>query len=327
MEEKTQLRKMKPVTEEEWSKVNPVNRKIVAEFLEQGHLSVETLKQYKSALFLFFRWVMEECDNKPVNKLRPKDAIRFQNYMLGLGLSPNAVKFKRSSISSLMVYIETFYLEEDGFENFRNIYNKKVPNPAKELIRKKEPITIEEFQKLITELEKRGEWQMIAYLKFSFATGCRRAESIQLLKEVVNYEKLPEKEYYQSHEVRGKGRGKVGKRFKLYYNQETQDAIKKWLEVRGEDDCPYVFVSRHSDGTVTQLSKTTLNYWCSDIFSVILNRRVHPHGIRMSKATSEAINGKSVEAIQRLLNHSDPSTTALYIVKDGDSSLDEIFSG
>ena len=78
-----------------------------------------------------------------------------------------------------------------------------------------------------------------------------------MLKEVVNYEpkrkivtivdedgkeQEVESVSYKTHEIRCKGRSAVGKVRKLQFGQDVMDALKKWLEVRGDDDCPYMFV-------------------------------------------------------------------------------------
>jgi site-specific recombinase XerD len=168
--------KIPEVTDQEWVEVNEWNRKITEEFLEQGHLSPQTLKQYESALKIFFRWVKDNINNKPLYELRPKDALRYQNFLINRNLSSSGVKFKRSAVSSLCGYIELYYL--DDFPTFRNIYNKKIPNPGKSFINEKNPLTNEEYILLIKALEKEERWQLLAYLKFSYASACRRAETI-----------------------------------------------------------------------------------------------------------------------------------------------------
>ena len=106
---------------------------------------------------------------------------------------------------------------------------------------------------------------------------------------------------YKTHDVRCKGAGKSGTVRKLEYNDEALDAIKKWLEVRGEDDCPYVFVTKYRQ-KLNQASESTFNYWCSDIFAEIVGRRVHPHILRESRATNLVVHsGRTLEAAQKLL--------------------------
>jgi len=131
--------------------------------------------------------------------------------------------------------------------------------------------------------------------------------------------------YYHSNPTRCKGRGKTGKVRKLVFSEDTMNAIRKWLEVRGDDDCPYAFVTKHGNAA-TQLSPTTLNKWAVNIFSPILGRRFHPHILREAKATVSVVEeGKNISAVQRLLGHESSSTTEIYVIADLDEEIDELF--
>lgn len=325
------IEKLEEVTKE-WFETNikEENKQFVSEFLNQAHLSPQTLSQYKSGLYQFFKFVHDQCGNKLITDLKPRDALKYQNYLINRDLSSSAVKFKRSAVSSLCGYIELYYAEE--FPLFRNIYNKKIPNPAKVNRHEKIPLNEEEFFNLIEVLTEREEWQMVAYLLFTYETGCRRGESRLLLREFVTYKKAvdkktgEDKQYYFTNEIRCKGRGREGKVRKFPVSEIAMEALKKWHEERGEDDCPYMFVRKTKDGKVNHLSASTFNYWCTEIFAEIVGKRVHPHLLRSSKATNLSLYGnKSIDAIQALLGHNSPDTTKIYIVKDGEDELDELF--
>jgi integrase len=266
--------------------------------------------------------------------------MKFQNKLINLGHSSSDINNKRAAISSLNNYIALFY--EDDLPTFKNFIARGMPRPESQLVNKKEPPTKDEMALLIKTMEDRGDWQKAAYLRYTFDTGCRRAESIQLLKEVVNYKPIiKEKEifnpdgskstvtvkYYQSNETRCKGRGKTGKVRRLVFGEETMQAIKKWLEMRGDDDCPYVFAYRRGEN-VQQITQTTLNRWASNVFTPILGRRFHPHILREARATSIVVEeGKSLEAAQKLLGHNSSDTTKIYVVRDDeDEEIDELYS-
>lgn len=332
--------KISEVTEEEWSKVCPFNRQIVEEFLEESvTLSKETLKQYKSSLRIYCRWITENLDNKKMVDIKSREYLRYQNYLTRRGLSSSAIRLKRSAISSLNEYILLYY--EDDHPMFKNYITKKIAQPERAFVHPKEPLTPEEFDMLIKKLEELEEWQKIAYLKFSYNTGCRRAEAVQLLKEVVNYnlivksktvknpttneEEAKEIKYYMTHEIRCKGKGLTGKIRKLKFDEDTMEAIKKWLEVRGEDDCPYVFISKHK-GEIKQIDKTTFNRWCNTLFTSIVGRRVHPHLTRESRATNLVVyQGKDIKSAQMLLGHESSNTTEIYVIRDEEQEADDAF--
>lgn len=323
-------KKTDEITEEMWSEVCKFNRDMVEDYLDnQTHLSDETLKQYTSGLRLYFYWVKENLDNKKCIEIKKKEYLKYQNSLAKRGLSESAIRFKKSSVSSFNKYIMFMY--EDEYPTFRNYVTSEMKVVQTGFVRDKKPLTTEEFNNLIEELKKRQKWQHVAYLMFSYSTGCRRAETVQLLKEVVNNspsisKKIEkdengndievEKITYRTHEIRCKGGSKVGKVRKLQFSQDAMDSIKKWLEVRGEDDCPYVFVASGKDG-VRQISKEGINNWCNGLFTKIVGRRVHPHLLRESRATNLVVEeGKSIEVAQTLLGHNSSETTKIYVISD-----------
>jgi integrase len=325
-----EVEKISEVTQEEWNKVNEYSREKVEEFLLQQHLSPQTLKQYESALKIFFRFILEKCNNVPIYELKPKHALQYQNYLMKRGLSSSAVKLKRSAVSSLCGYMEVYYSDE--YPLFRNIYNKKIPNPPKALRHEKKPLTQEEIDRLIQILEERKEFQMVAYILFSYDSGCRRGEVLQVLKEVAEYSYVKDmktgdlKSYYLTHNIRAKGRGKEGKVRKMIFSDMSMEAIRKWVQVRGQDDCPYLFVYKTKQGETRGLNPTTFNDWCSEIFSEIVGRRVHPHQLRSSRATNlVAVEGKDIEKVKNLLGHQSSETTKIYVVKEGEDDVDDLF--
>lgn len=320
----SKVEKLAEVTEQKWESIHQFNKSITEEFLQQQHLSDKTLLQYRSGLRQFFKFVHDQCMNKPIYELKARDALKYQNFLLARGLSSSAVKLKRSVVSSLCGYVELYYGED--YPLFRNIYNKNIPNPPKALVNEKKPLTPEEFELLVKTLEEREEWEMLAYLHFSYSTGARREEVRQLLKEVITYEKVKDKNYYLTHNIRCKGRSKIGKVRKLVFDDTAMTALKKWLDVRGEDDCPYVFVKKTKEGKVNQVNPTTFNYWCSEVFAEIVGRRVHPHQLRSTRATHlVTLGGKNIEAAQQLLGHESSETTKIYVVKEGNDDLDSVF--
>lgn len=329
-------KKIEEVTDEIWdNEIDEENKMLIEEFLQQQHLSPATLKQYESGLKIFAKWVHDFClpkGKKKIYDLKPRDALKYQNWLISKELSPNAIKFKRSTVSSLCGYIEVYYGED--YKDFRNIFTKAIPNVAKSNVKEKIPLTSKEIETIVNELIKRGDLQKLAYVYFTYITGCRREESRQLLKEVVDYELLKDKDgknknFYSTHNIRAKGRGKEGKVRKFAFDQKAMDAIRAWVKYRSEqvenDDCPYVFVSKHKDG-YRQISANTFNLWCEYFSKIIGGKPVHPHLFRSSRATNAVVDeGKDIKSVQKLLGHESSQTTEIYVVRDTTDDLDELF--
>lgn len=328
------------ITDEMWSEVLEFNRNMVQEYLDnQTDLSVKTKIAYKSGLRIFFYWVKQNLNNKSFLDIKKKEYVRYLNWITNRGLSDSAIKFKKSSVSSFCNYVMMMY--EDEYPTFRNFtVGLKVVKTG--YVYPKEPLTPDEYITLCEELEKREEWQKLAYLVFTYSTGCRRAESRQLLKEVVDYpakerkikivdedgnEKEAISKSYQTHTIRCKGSSVVGKPRKLKFGEDAMQWMKKWLEVRGEDDCPYMFVVKYKNGKTRQVGEDTFNGWCKK-FEKIIGRRCHPHQFRESRATNIVVyEHKSAEVAQKLLGHNDVSTTKNhYIIRNDEiDESDEAF--
>lgn len=329
-------KKMEGFSDEEFnSLVNPVNRELINDFLRQSQLSPQTLKQYKSALYIFAKWVHDELGNKDIPKMKVRDGLNYQNYLIDLELSDSAIKFKRSVVSSMFTFIEAFW--DDEYPNCRNIFTKAVPTVGNQKKKEKNPLTKKELEKLIKELVKLQEWQKLAYLMFSYSTGCRREEARQLRKEVITYDKFKnakgeEKNYFVSHEIRCKGAGRTGKIRKLTFGEDAMEALKRWMLEREEnskknnivDDCEHMFVTVRN-GEYTQVSAETFNEWCK-LFSEIVGKPIHPHLIRSTKATISVVeDGIDIKALSILLGHNSVSTTEIYVVKDSEEEIDKLF--
>lgn len=328
------------ITDEMWNEVCKFNRDLVDEFLDnQTHLSSKSQSQYRSNLRIFFVWVKDNLNNKQCVDIKKKEFVRYLNWLTKRGLSDSAIKLKKSAVSSLCNYIMNMYEEE--YPTFRTFVTSEMKIVQTGFVHEKKPLTPEEYDDLCNKLAELEEWQKLAWLKFSYSTGCRRAESRQLLKEVVDYSPIiktititdedgnkqnVESKSYRTHKIRCKGRSQVGKIRQLQFSEDAMEAMKKWLEVRGEDDCPYMFVSK-INGQYFQTSETTFNDWCSSLLTKLVGRRVHPHLLRESRATNIVVaEGKSAEVAQKLLGHESSETTKKhYIIKEDTDDADEAF--
>lgn len=337
----TIAKRSEDITDEMWQQINKFNRDLVDEFMDSKiELSEKSKIQYESSLRIFFWWVHKNLEDKKCIDIKKKEFIKYLNWLTNRGLSESAIKLKKSVISSFCNYIVEFYEEE--YPMFRSFVTSSMKVVQTGYVHEKKPLTTEEYENLCSELEKMEKWQILAWLKFSYSTGCRRAEARQLLKEVVNYspiikeikitnnhgdEEQVSSVSYKTHKIRCKGRSVVGKVRQLQFSEDAMAALKKWIEVRGEDDCPYMFISKHSDGSINQINESGFNDWCSGLLTKLVGRRVHPHLLRESRATNIVVEeGKSIETAQKLLGHESSETTIKhYVIRDDTDDADEAF--
>jgi site-specific recombinase XerC len=314
------------VTPEQWQQVNSFNRNLVEEFLmESTQLSPNTIGQYRSGLYIFFNWARETLgEDKKIFQIKKKDFLRFQNMLVRRGMSSSAIKFKRSAVSSFNKYLINFYEDEDDFLTFRN-FVEGVPNPTLNKTYDKIPLSQDELVLVEKTLEENNQWQIIAALHFLYFSGCRRSELIEVRKEIVDYDYVEGTDYYMTHKLRTKGKGTEGLLRSLLFGDKAKQAIQKWLEVRGEDDCEHVFVSK-KNGQVSKLSVSTVNYWFSEIISDIVGRRINPHLVRATRSTDILKSGKDIKKSQKLLGHKDSATTEkFYDLREEQEDMSDLF--
>lgn len=324
------MNKLAQITSADWDAVCEFNRNLYNEYLSNStEFSPATKKAYESNLRIWFVWIKNNLNNKKQTEIKPLEYKKYQNWLVNRGHSSADVNNKRSAISSLNNYIEIYYADE--YPTFRNFINKSIKRPPKVAVNEKIPLSKSEYSKLVEVLEERKAFQKKAYLIYTLDTGCRREESRQLLKKVVNAAPvIKEKDgkkilFYQTHPIRCKGAGETGKTRRFIFSEATMTALKKWVEARGEDDCVYMFITKHG-GKVRQINKTGFNHWASNDFTKILGRRFHPHLIRSSRATQMVVEeGRDIKTAQKLLGHENSSTTQLYVVRDDTDDLDDLY--
>ena len=96
--------------------------------------------------------------------------------------------------------------------------------------------------------------------------------------------------------------------------------------MRGDDNCPYMFVIKSKNGETHQVGMSTFNDWCIGEFSDIVGRRTTPHNFRRSRATNlVCYDHRALETAQKLLGHESSETTQMYVIREDTEDADEAF--
>ena len=162
------IEKMEPISLEMWNSVNKLNKDKVEEFLlESLQLSDQTLIQYRSALQIFFWWVKNNCDDKDFNLIKPKDFLKYQNFLIREELSSSAVRMKRAAISSFCNWIISFYSDE--YDSFRSFVTKGIPAPTQVFIHQEDPPNLQEMKMIYEKLAEMNEWEILAFVAATFS--------------------------------------------------------------------------------------------------------------------------------------------------------------
>ena len=107
--------------------------------------------------------------------------------------------------------------------------------------------------------------------------------------------------------------GKGNKERVCYFNEVTHTWIRRWLDERGQDDCPYLWIGlkiRH--GKHVQFGIHGIERMIRDTGRIAGVPDTHPHRFRHTFATTALNKGIPIEQVQQLLGHERLDTTMIY---------------
>jgi site-specific recombinase XerD len=320
--------------EEDWKKVNPENKLMIDDFLEeykQRKIKESTIKQYFNDLRIVMLYIFRKLENRSIIEINKKDFRRFSLYLSEeLNVSNARANRLMSAVRSLLSYIE----EDDDYEYEVN-YAKKVKGLPKDPVRTNEDdffLSFEQIMRLREELIQRDRLQDAVLLMVMFDSGGRRNEVYQVLKAGLL-------EGNRTNVVVGKR----GKKFSLVYLDDTKELIKQYLEQRGVDNIESLWIIG-SDNYKKPLSNSNVLYErvvsMSKLLSEMEGKEIafFPHSLRHSRIEcllqgddTRIIdeNGKPkkfpLEVVQKFANHSDPKTTQGYSKDHSEEEVNGMF--
>lgn len=281
--------------------------------LQTNNYSPETVYNYERDLKTFEGFLKNEVKT-PFEKITKKTIEQYKAYLVSrdrkTALGQKAKKNLTAgsinrNLSSLRGYLK-YLIKMD--------YKTPIAPQAIELLRteKKHPRVseFEEIKKLIespTQFEKNKivALRNRAMLETLFSTGLRISELLNIKLNDID----------KTGRIFVKGKGKK-ERF-VYLTPRAQRHIKKYLEVRGETDSPYLFIPYRGKNVHQKAKKISPNYLEEKVKKyrelLGLNIPITVHGIRHGFATYLAESGASPAAIQILLGHESLDTTTRYV--------------
>lgn len=319
--------------EKEWAEVNPENKLMIDDYLEeyrQQQKKESTLKQYFNDLRIIAIYVYRELSNKPFTELNKKHFRRMSLYLKDtLHLSNARVNRLMSCMRSLLTYIE----DDDDYDYEFNVA-KKVKGLPKIAVRTNEDnffLTHEQIMRLRDELVKRDRLQDAVLLSLGYDSGGRKNELFQVQKHGLL-------DGNRTNKVVGK-RGKI---FSLVYLDDTKELIRKYLEQRGDDDIDSLWIKGSGENKspieigaiyerIVSMSRLLSEMEGKEIQFFVHSLR-HSRAENLSQGLDTRLldeNGKpkkfKLEEIKLLLNHSSVAVTEMYTKDHTDEQVNSMF--
>lgn len=324
-----------------WEQVNPENKEILDDFImeyTQRKKSKSTLRGYYQDLRIILIHILQKFKNRSILDLTKKD---FRNISLWLsegmggreedsqGRSNSRVNRMKSALNSMLTFVE----EDDSYEYEVNLA-KKIKGLPKDPVKTDEDaffFTFQEFIQVREKLIEMGDLQGACLWSMFYDSGARRSEVFQV-----------EKAGILTSNKTNIVIGKRGKKFPLVYLDDTKALIAKYLEERGNDDIPSLWVSKigNEKRPIEKESLYSRILKCAKILSEIRGEEtnIFPHSIRHSRAEC-LLNGEddrlkdengnnkkyTLEEIRVFLHHESADTTSGYLKDHSEDTIDNMF--
>lgn len=315
-------------TPELWEQVNQDNKDLLEDFL----IELKARKKKKSTIDQYFNdgriiliYILRQLKNKSILELNKKHFRNMSIWMIDeLGVSNSRANRLMSMTRSMLDFAE----DEDDYEYDNNV-SKKVKGLPKEEEREIYFLTDEQIHILREELRRQEKYKYMVLLDLAYDSAGRRKEISQVLKEG-----LLDKN--NTNIVIGKR----GKKFPLIYFSRTKESLELYLNQRGEDDIPDLFIIGSGDDKKVA-SYESLYDWIVTMSNILykLTGEYIPfnvHSFRhsslenMSKGTHYALKeiGKDKMELNELMvyaHHSDISTTNSYLKNNENDLISQAF--
>ncbi|GAA0071785.1 site-specific tyrosine recombinase XerD [Clostridium sardiniense] len=320
-------------SKEKWEKVNSYNKNLLNDYINQIKAegkSPDSVKQYFNDGRIILIYILEVLENKPLYELNRKNFRNFTLYMQDHNMSPARINRLLCTSRNIL----NFGLDDDEFSDD---FEKCKANPSrvkgvqKEKVREIVFLTDEEVHIIVEGLIKRELYQKAFLCAFAYDSASRRKEIYQVKRNDIDLDSII---------CKTKVRGKRGKIYKPMYNELTKRAFKLYMSSR-DDNSNELWITKDKDGNVRKASYESLYVWGISARSVLredagIDKPFNLHSFRHSCAENLKkgthylckITGKKFELseIQKLMNHSDISTTQSYLANTDEEDLINMFT-
>jgi site-specific recombinase XerD len=256
--------------------------------VEQGRPPI-TVERYRARLQRFG----DELGDCPVGEITPAKLSLYKRHLMDAGLGPVTIGGFLSCLRGFLRYLRDVQglLVMDA----EKIKRPRIPQ------RTVDYLTKEELDRLLAAIPTHA-WKGLrdrALIEVLFSSGMRISEVLGLNRELIEWE-------LRQAVIVGKGR----KERKVYFSEAAIDWLTRYLATR-HDDHPALFTT--TGGTPKRLrAHGTWRRFNRYGQKAGLAKRVYPHMLRHTMATTLLGNGCPIGHIRVLLGHAHLATTCRY---------------
>ena len=284
------------------NKINEIIENFVHTKVIDKGVTSNTIIAYRKDLNLFTSW----CLNNKINfiEIQKKDINFYIHFLKEKNLNSSSVNRKLSVIKSFYDYLNQIGLVNSN--ELKIIGTQKSQKNLPKLLSEKEILhLIDKSGKIYIEnpIKNIMYLRTQVILEILYSTGLRISELLNIkINQVAN---IKDKLY-----INGKG----NKQRLVIFNQNALDLLKNWIAImikNNKNKNSYLFENLDNTNVISrqQIYK--------DLKKLALKtntelEKLSPHSVRHSFASHMLNRGADLRSIQKLLGHSDISTTEIY---------------
>jgi site-specific recombinase XerD len=261
--------------------------------------SPNTIQAYKLDLQQFKRW-FEATNNRELSPalITPTDIREFKHYLIeDEQAKPSTVNRKLASIRSFLKWAKS----EDEIEDL-----PRFPQSMEQVKSAPKALDRTEMHALVRAVERYGDSRDQAILLVLLNTGLRVNELSELNLSDVEMSERKGKVVVRS--------GKGQKYREVPLNGEARRSLNEYLDDRGEDNEPALFVSQRG----SRLGTRGIQDVVSKYGRLAELDDLTPHTLRHTFCTNLLRSGKvDIVTVAQIAGHSDISTTSIYTQPTG----------
>ena len=282
--------------------INPIIEDFVStKVLDQG-ISSNTIIAYKNDLSLFTNWCLA---NKISHiEVKKKDVNFYIQFLREKKINSSTINRKLSVIKSFNNYMNNIGLINSNELN--TITTQKLEKNLPKLLSEKEILyLIDKSEKIYIEnpIKNISYLRLQVILEILYSTGLRISELLNIkINQVAN---IRDKLY-----INGKG----NKQRLVVFNKNALNLIKSWIKImikHKKNKNSYLFENIQNTNVISrqQIYKDLKKLALKTNMDI---KKLSPHSIRHSFASHMLNRGADLRSVQKLLGHSDISTTEIY---------------
>ena len=274
---------------------------VSSKVLDKG-IASNTIIAYKKDLSLFTNW----CQAHKISyfEVKKKDINFYVHFLREKKLNSSSINRKLSVIKSFYDYLNQINLI--NLNELKTIATQKLEKNLPKLLSEKEILHLIDKSK---KMYVKNPTKNISYLRIQvileilYSTGLRISELLNIkINQVAN---IKDKLY-----INGKG----NKQRLVIFNKNALDLLKNWISImikNNKNKNSYLFENIHNIKVISrqQIYKDLKKLALKTNTDV---EKLSPHSIRHSFASHMLNRGADLRSIQKLLGHSDISTTEIY---------------